>query len=190
MTRGSMMTYSRTSAAIAVLLAVALSGCQPAAGPLTAESSAAAVPSPSSSELTAIIQTAVEDRNGAVLDNPPAPRLADGQATAAYLAKRARDLPVVARSKAGFKSMGFWYTDFSTTITVESVEVTGSTASVHFKELTEEHQTSAANGPSNVPSGYSVPQTATFRASTVGWQLDSIAPSVHGGVLPMSIVED
>lgn len=190
MTRGSMMTYSRTSAAIAVLLGVALSGCQPAAGPLTAESSAAAVPSPSSSELTAIIQTAVEDRNGAVLDNPPAPRLADGQATAAYLAKRARDLPVVARSKAGFKSMGFWYTDFSTTITVESVEVTGSTASVHFKELTEEHQTSAANGPSNVPSGYSVPQTATFRASTVGWQLDSIAPSVHGGVLPMSIVED
>jgi hypothetical protein len=189
MTRGSMMRYRRTSAAIAVLLGLALSGCQPDAGPLTVESSASAVPSPSSSELAAIIQTAVEDRNGTVLDTPPAPRLADGQATAAYLAKRARDLPVVARSKAGFKSMGFWYTDFSTTITVESVEVTGSTASVHFKELTEEHQASAANGPSNVPSGYSVPKTATFRASADGWQLDSIAPSAPGGLLPMSIIK-
>ncbi|AOT03141.1 hypothetical protein [Arthrobacter sp. U41] len=54
-----------------------------------------------------------------------------------------------------------WYTDFSTTITVESIEVTGTEASVHFKELTEEHQASVANGPSNVPSGYSLPQTAT-----------------------------
>lgn len=184
------MTYRRTSASIAVLLGLALSGCQPAAGTLTVESSAAAVPSPSSAELTTIIQTAVEDRNGTVLETPPAPRLAEGQATAAYLAKRARDLPVVTRSKAGFKSMGFWYTDFSTTITVETVEVTGSAASVHFKELTEQHQASAANGPSNVPSGYSVPQTATFRASADGWQLDSIAPSVHGGGLPMSIVDD
>ncbi|MEO5993086.1 MAG: hypothetical protein ABIP92_06025 [Arthrobacter sp.] len=184
------MTYRRTSAATAVLLGLVLSGCQSAAGPLTVESPPAAVPSPSSSELTAIIQTAVEDRNGTVLDTPPAPRLTEGQATAAYLAKRARDLPVVARSKAAFKSTGFWYTDFSTKITVESVEMTGSTASVHFKELTEEHQASAANGPSNVPSGYSVPQTATFRAAADGWQLDSIAPSVHGGGLPMSIVED
>lgn len=186
-----MMTYRRTSAAIAVLLGLALSGCQPAAGPATVESSPAAVSRPSSSaELTTIIQTAVEDRNGTVLENPPAPRLAEGQATAAYLAKRARDLPVVARSKAGFKSMGFWYTDFSTKITVESAEVTGSTASVHFKELTEEHQASAAKGPSNIPSGYSLPQTATFRASADGWQLDSIAPSVHESGLRMSIVED
>ena len=46
---------------------------------------------------------------------------------------------MVARSKAGFKSRGFGYTDFSTTITVESVEVSGSEASVTFKELTEEH---------------------------------------------------
>jgi hypothetical protein len=60
MTRGSIMTYRRTSAAIAVLLGLALYGCQPAAGPLPVESSAAAVPSPSSAELTAIIQTAVE----------------------------------------------------------------------------------------------------------------------------------
>jgi len=99
---------------------------------------------------------------------------------------------VVARSKAGFKSMGFWYTDFSTTITVETVEVTRPTASVHFKELTEEHQASAANGPSNVPSGYSVPQTATFQASADGWQLDSIAPSVHGAacLCPSSRTED
>ena len=86
--------------------------------------------------------------------------------------------------------MGFRYTDFSTTITVETVEVTGSAASVHFKESTEQHQASAANGPSNVPSGYSVPQTATFRASADGWQLDSIATSVHGGGLPMPIVAD
>lgn len=183
------MTYRRTWTAIAVL-GLALTGCQPVAGPLASIAAPTAVPSPSLSELTAIIRTAVEDRNGTVLDTPPGPRLPDGQATAAYLAKRARDLPVVARAKAGFRSTGFWYTDFSTHITVESVQVTGSTASVHFKEMTEEHQASAANGPSNVPSGYSVPQIATFRASASGWQLDSIVPSLHGGGLPMSIVED
>ncbi|GAA4035483.1 hypothetical protein GCM10023063_19960 [Arthrobacter methylotrophus] len=181
------MKHPRSLAAAAVVLGLALSGCQAAAGPPT-PGSTSAVPGPSSSEFTAIIQTAVEDRNGTVLDVPPAPRLAEGQTTAAYRAKRGRDLPVVARSKAGFKSKGFWYTDFSTKITVESVEVTGSTASVHFKELTEEHQASAANGPSNVPSGYSVSETATFRGSADGWQLDSIAPSAPGGLLPMSIV--
>lgn len=109
--------------------------------------------------------------------------------TAAYRSKRARDLAVVARSKVGFKSMGFWYTSFSTKLTVESVEVTGSEASVPFKELTEEHQSSTTNGPSSVPSGYSLPQIATFRASGDGWQLDSIAPAVHGGGLPMSVVD-
>jgi hypothetical protein len=184
-----MMTCRRGEAAIAVLVGLALAGCQPAAGPLPVAAPVVAVPSPSSSELTAIIRAAVEDRNGTALDVPPAPRLADAQTTATYRAKRARDLPVVARSKAGFRSMGFWYTNFSTTITVESVEVTGATASVHFKELTEEHQASAANGPSNVPSGYSLPQTATFRATAHGWQLDSLSPSVHGGGLPMSVVE-
>ena len=51
MTRGSMMRYRRTSAVIAVLLGLALSGCQPDAGPLTVESSALAAPSPSTSEL-------------------------------------------------------------------------------------------------------------------------------------------
>lgn len=183
------MKHPGTGAAAVVLLGLALSGCQASAGPLPVDSSTAAVPSPSSSELTTIIQTAVEDRNGTVLDNPPVPRLADAQSTAAYRAKRERDLPVVARSKAGFKSKGFWYTDFSTKITVESVEVTGSTASVHFKELTEEHQASSADGPSNVPSGYSIAETATFRASADGWQLDSIAPSSPGGLLPMSIVK-
>lgn len=186
---GTAMTYRRSLAAFGVLLGFALSGCQPDAGPLTVGSPAAAVPSPSSSELSAIIRTAVEDRNGTALDVPPAPHLDDVQSTAAYRAKRARDLPVVARSKARFKSMGFWYTDFSTTITVGSIEVNGSEASVHFKELTEEHQASAANGPSNVPSSYSLPQTATFRASPDGWQLDSITPSEHGGGSPMSIVE-
>ncbi|MDQ0211912.1 hypothetical protein [Arthrobacter bambusae] len=183
------MKHPRTVAAVAVLFGLALAGCQTAAGPLPVDSSTTAVPSPSSSELLAIIQTAVEDRNATVLDNPPAPRLVEGETTAAYRAKRARDLPVVARSKAGFKSKGFWYTDFSTKIMVESVEVGGSTASVHFKELTEEHQASAANGPSNVPSGYSVSQTAMFLASVDGWQLDSIAPSTPGGLLPMSIVK-
>lgn len=183
------MKHPGTGAAAVVLLGLALSGCQATAGLPPVESSTAAAPSPSSAEFTPIIQTAVEDRNGTVLDVPPAPRLADAQTTAAYRAKRARDLPVVARSKAGFKSMGFWYTDFSTKITVESVEVTGSTASVHFKELTEQHQASAANGPSNVPSGYSVSETATFRASADGWQLDSIAPSAPEGLLPMSIVK-
>ncbi|WP_427004531.1 hypothetical protein [Pseudarthrobacter sp. H2] len=183
-----MMKYPRTSAAVAALLGFALSGCQPAAGPLTA-GSPAAVSSPSSSELAAIIQAAVEDRNGTALDTPPAPRLVDGQTTTAYRAKRERDLSVVARSKAGFKSAGFWYTSFSTTVTVESIEVAGSEASVHFKELTEEYLASKANGPSSVPSGYSLPQTATFRASADGWQLDSIAPSVHGGGMPMSVVE-
>jgi hypothetical protein len=86
--------------------------------------------------------------------------------------------------------MGFWYTDFSTKITVESIEVTGPTASVHFKELTEEHQASAANGPSSVPSVYAIPQIATFRASANGWQVDSIVPSMPGSGLPMSIVEE
>ncbi|MBT2550204.1 hypothetical protein [Arthrobacter sp. ISL-65] len=184
-----MIKYPRTSAAIAALLGLALAGCQPSAAPLTA-GSAAVVPSPSSSDLLVIVQAAVEDRNGTVLDTPPAPRLADGQTTAGYRAKRERDLPVVARSKAGFKSTGFWYTSFSTTVTVESIEVTASQASVHFKELTEEYLASKANGPSSVPEGYSLPQTATFRASADGWQLDSIAPSVHGGGSPMSIVED
>ena len=179
----------RGLAAITVLLGFALSGCQPVAGPLTVGSPSAAVPSPSSSELAVIIQTAVEDRNSTALDVPPEPHLSDIQSTAAYRAKRARDLPVVARSKAGFKSMGFWYTDFSTTITVESIDVAGSEASVDFKEFTEQHQASAANGPSNVPSSYSLPQTAMFRASADGWQLDSITPSVHGRGLPMSVVE-
>ena len=179
----------RGLAAITVLLGFVLSGCQPVAGPLTVGSPSAAAPSPSSSELSAIIRTAVEDRNGTALDVPPVPHLSVVQSTAAYRAKRARDLPVVARSKAGFKSMGFWYTDFSTTITMESIEVAGSEASVDFKEFTEQHQASAANGPSNVPSSYSLPQTAMFRASPDGWQLDSITPSVHGGGLPMSVVE-
>ncbi|MDQ0635166.1 hypothetical protein QFZ40_003075 [Arthrobacter pascens] len=116
--------------------------------------------------------------------------LGEGQMTAAYRSKRERDLTVVARSKAGFKSMGFWYTSFSTTVTVESVEVTGSEAGVRFKELTEQYQASTANGPSIAPSAYSLPQTATFRASGDGWQLDSITPTVHGGGLPMSVVED
>ena len=182
------MKYPRTLGAVAALLGLALSGCQPAAGPVTVGSSAAA-PSPSSSELATIVQAALEDRNGTVLDPPAAPRLADGQTTAAYRAKRERDLRVVARSKAGFKSAGFWYTSFSTTVTVESIDVTGSEASVHFKELTEEYLASTANGPSNVPSGYSLPQIATFRASADGWQLDSIAPSVLGGGMPMSVVQ-
>ncbi len=174
--------------AVAAVLGLVLAGCQPTAGPPTVGSSAA-VPEPPSSELVAIIQAAVEDRNGTVLDSPPAARLAAEQMTAVYRTKRERDLAVVARSKARFTSMGFWYTSFSTTLTVESVEVTGSEATVRFKELTEEYQASAANGSSSVPSGYSLVQTATFRASGDDWQLDSIAPAVHGGVLPMSVVD-
>ncbi|MET3721958.1 hypothetical protein [Arthrobacter sp. UYEF21] len=186
--RGIMIKYLRTSAAVASLLGFALAGCQPAAGPLTVGPSATP-PIPSSSELAAIVRAAVEDRNGTVLDAPTAPRLANGQTTGAYRAKRERDLPVVARSKVGFKSTGYWYTSFSTTVTVESIDVTGSEISVHFKELTEEYLSSKTNGPSSVPTGYSLPQTATFRASADGWKLDSIAPSVHGGGLPMSVVE-
>lgn len=182
------MKHPSYTVAVAVVLGLALAGCQPAAGPLTAGSPAAA-PSPSPTELAAIIQAAVEDRNGTVLDTPPAASLAGGQATAAYLSKRERDLSKVARSKARFKAMGFWYTSFSTKITVESVEVTGSEASVRFKEMTEEYQASTANGPSRIPSGYSLPQTATFRSSGNGWQLDSVAPNVHGGGLPMSVVD-
>jgi hypothetical protein len=182
------MKHSRTLTAVAALLGFALSGCQPVAGPTVGLP--ATEPGSSSSGFAAIIQAAVEDRNGTVLDTVPAPRLAEGQSTADYRAKAARDLPVVTRSKAGLKSFGFWYTSFSTTVTVESVEVTGSEAIIHFKELTEEYLASTANGPSNVPSGYSLPQIATFRACTDGWQLDSIAPAVHGFGLPMSIVED
>lgn len=187
--RGTMMKYSRNAATVAALLVLALTGCQPAVRPETVASSAS-VPSPSSSELAAIVQTAIEDRNGTALDVPPAERLDNGQTTAAYRAKRERDLSVVARSKAAFKSSGFWYTSFSTTVTVQSLEVSGAEVSVHFKELTEEYQSSAANGPSSVPTVYSLPQTALFRASAGTWQLDSIAPSEHGGALPMSVVED
>ena len=183
------MKHPRTLTAVAAVLGFALSGCQPAAGPISV-GLPAVVPSPSSSEFTAIIQAAVEDRNGTVLDTRPAPRLAEGQATADYRAKVERDLPAVTRSKAGFKSFGFWYTSFSTTVAVETIEVTGSEAIIHFKELTEEYLASTANGKSNVPSRYALPQIATFRASTDGWQLDSIAPSVRGFGLPMSIVED
>lgn len=154
------MKYPTYLVALAVVLGLALAGCQPAAAPLTVGSSASG---PSSSELAAIIQTAVEDRNSTVLDAPPAARLDEGEATAAYRSKRERDLLVVARAKAGFKSKGFWYTSFSTTVTVESIQVSGSEASVQFKELTEQYQASTANGPSSVPSGYSLPQTATFR---------------------------
>ncbi|WP_426989252.1 hypothetical protein [Pseudarthrobacter sp. Y6] len=159
--------YLRTSAAVAALLGFALAWCQPAAGPLTVGPTAT-VPSPSSSELAAIVQAAVEDRNGTVLDVPTAPRLANGQTTAAYRAKRERDLPVVARSKTGFKSTGFWYTSFSTTVMVESIDVTGS-------EMTEEYLSSKTNGPRSVPAGYSLPQTATFRASADGWQLGRVS---------------
>ncbi|MGO4857069.1 hypothetical protein [Arthrobacter sp. 2MCAF14] len=182
------MKLPRTLAAVAVLLGLALCGCQAAPGPPT-PGLTSAVPSPPSAELAAMIQTAVEDRNSTVLDTLQAPRLADRQTTAACGAKRGRDLPVVERSKARFRSAGFWYTSFSTKVTVESIEVTGSTANVHFKEQTEEYLASTANGPSSVPSGYSSPQTATFRASADGWQLDSIDLSEHGGGLPMSIVE-
>lgn len=182
------MKCPRTSAAVAALLGLALVGCEQSAGQLTVGSSATGA-GPPSSEPAAIVQTAVEDRNGTVLDIPPAALLADEQTTETYQAKRERDLSVVARSKAGLKSTGFWYTSFSTTVTVESIEVAGSEVIVHFKELTEEHLSSTANGPSSVPSGYSLAQIATFRASADGWQLDSIAPSVHGGGLPMSVVE-
>jgi hypothetical protein len=183
------MKYPVYLIAVAAVLGFTLAGCRPAPGPLAVRSSAS-VPGPSSSGLAVIIRTAVEDRNGTVLDTPPAARLAEGQMTAAYRSKRERDLLVVARSKAGFKSMGFWYTSFSTAVTVESVEVTGSEAGVRFKELTEQYQASTANGHSGVPSGYSLPQTATFRAWGDGWQLDSITPTVHGEGLPMSVVED
>jgi hypothetical protein len=182
------MKHPTCIVAVAAVLGLALAGCQPAAAPLTV-GSPAAVPGPSSSELAAIIQAAVEDRNGTVLDTPPAARLAEGQMTSAYRSKRERDLSVVPRSKARFKAMGFWYTSFSTKVTVESIHVTGSEASVRFKEMTEEYQASTAKGPSTVPSGYALPQTATFRSSGSGWRLDSIAPTVLGGGLPMSVVE-
>ena len=84
-------TYRRSLAATAVLVGFALSGCQPVAGPLTAGSPAAAVAAPSSSELSAIIQTAVEDRNGTALDVPPAQHLGDAQSTSAYRAKLAKE---------------------------------------------------------------------------------------------------
>lgn len=196
------------TAVAAALLGVALAGCQPSPGPPNAVPSSAApssaVPShvtpsiaaaaaaatPSAAEFAAIIQTAVEDRNGTALDTPPAPRLPEAKTTADYRAKRDRDLPVVTQSKARFKSFGFWYTSFSTTVTVEPMEVKGAEASVQFKELTEQHLASAANGPSNVPEGYSLPQIATFRASAEGWQLDSIAPVGNNFGLPMSVVAD
>jgi hypothetical protein len=181
-----MMKHASAITAVATLLGLGLSGCQSAGGPNP--EGPGAVPSVSSAEFTVIIQAAVEDRNGTVLDTLPAPRLADGQATEAYIAKRARDLPVVTRSKAGLKSSGFWYTSTSTTVTVDSIDVSGPEAIIQFTELTEEYLASAANGPSNVPSGYSLPQTATFRTSSDGWQLDSIVPSEHGFGLPMSIV--
>lgn len=179
------MKHPRSLASVALLFGFALAGCQAPAGTAGPTS---AVPSPSSSELAAIVQTAVEDRNATTLDAAPAPRLADRQTTADYRAKRARDLPVVSASKARFKSAGFWYTSFSTKVTVESIEVTGSEAILHFKEMTEEYQSSTANGPSSVPSGYSLRQTATFRSSADGWQLDSINPAEHGFGLPMSVV--
>lgn len=193
---------TRTAVA-AALLGVALAGCQPSPGPPNAVPSsavpshvtpsiaaAAAAATPSAAEFAAIIQTAVEDRNGTALDTPPAPRLPEAKTTADYRAKRDRDLPVVTQSKARFKSVGFWYTSFSTTVTVEPMEVKGAEASVQFKELTEQHLASAANGPSNVPEGYSLPQIATFRASAEGWQLDSIAPVGNNFGLPMSVVAD
>jgi hypothetical protein len=182
------MKYPTYMVAVVAVLGLALAGCQPAAGPV-AVGSPAAVPGPSSSDLAEIIQTAVEDRNGTVLDTPPAARLAEGQMTAAYRSKRERDLSVVARSKSRLKVTGFWYTSFSTKVTVESVEVAGSEASVRFKEMTQEYQASTATGQSSVPSGYSLPQIATFRASGSGWQLDSIVPAVHGDALPMSVIE-
>ena len=177
------MTRARTLAAVAALLVLVVTGCQSNA------SLSSATPDPSSSELAAIIQTAVEDRNGAVLDTPPAPRLSAAQTTADYRAKREQDLPKVARSKAGFKSSGFWYASFSTTVTAESMEVRGPEISIRFKELTEEYLASKANGPSTLPEGYSLPQIATFRASEQGWKLDSITPSVHSGGLPMSVAD-
>lgn len=185
---------------VVALLGLALAGCQPnagapGAGPSSTASSsagppmtAAAVATPSSAEFAAIIQTAVQDRNGVVLDLPPAPRLPEGKTTAAYRAKRERDLPVVTESKKRFKSSGFWYTSFSTTVTVESTESHGPEATVRFKELTEQHLVSAANGPSNVPEGYSLPQIATFKASAQGWQLDSITAVGNNFGLPMSVV--
>ena len=191
------------TAVVAALLGVALAGCQPSPGPPNAVPSsaapshvtpsiaaAAAAATPSAAEFASIIQTAVEDRNGTALDTPPAPRLPEAKTTADYRAKRDRDLPVVTQSKARFKSFGFWYTSFSTTVTVEPMEVKGAEASVQFKELTEQHLASAANGPSNVPEGYSLPQIATFRASAEGWQLDSIAPVGNNFGLPMSVVAD
>ena len=92
----------RTSAAVAALLALAPSGCQPAVGPLTTGSPAAA-PSPSTSGFAAIILAAVEDSTGTVLDTVLAARLADGDTRTAYLAKRGRNSqqrPVAGRIQA------------------------------------------------------------------------------------------
>ncbi|QDY89683.1 hypothetical protein E7Y32_05205 [Arthrobacter sp. UKPF54-2] len=191
---------SRRRVVVVALLGLALAGCQPNAGAPSAGApgaetssagpsmTAAAVATPSSAEFAAIIQTAVEDRNGVVLDLPPAPRLPEGKTTAAYRAKRERDLPVVTEAKTRFKSFGFWYTSFSTTVTVESTESSGAEATVRFKELTEQYQASAANGPNNVPEEYSLPQIATFKASAQGWQLDSITPVGNNFGLPMTVV--
>lgn len=66
------MKHPRTVAAAAALLLFALCGCQETAGPLM-PAATSSVPSPSSAELAAVVQAAVEDRNGTVLDTPPAP---------------------------------------------------------------------------------------------------------------------
>lgn len=188
---------------IVVLSAVllALCGCVPAApaAPVTETPGSSGTvnatltepESPEKDRMAAIIQAAVEDRNSGILAAPPASkRLGDGESTAAFKEARVLEAAELATRAKRFKAKGFWYVGSSSTVTISSILVPldHSYAVAHFNELTELRIASAA-GPSDVPTKYSLDQTARFVATENGWQLSELGlDGGTKGILPSTIV--
>ncbi|OFI39133.1 hypothetical protein BIU82_15965 [Arthrobacter sp. SW1] len=97
---------------------------------------------------------------------------------------------MAARAKR-FRDTGFWYIGASSTVEIRGIKVTADQryTLVAFNELTELRLASKA-GPSDVPTMYSLDQTARFVSTSNGWQLSELGLSDPGskGLLPSTIV--
>lgn len=149
-------------------------------------------PSPEKARMTAVILAAVEDRNSGILaEAPTSKRLADSDSTAAFKEAQTRETAELAARATRLKDTGFWYVGTSSTVDIRSVvmPLDQSYAVATFNEFTELRIASAA-GPSDVPTKYSLDQTARFVATDNGWQLSELGLSEPGskGLLPSTIV--
>jgi hypothetical protein len=171
-------------------------GVQHSAPPTDAQKTIAVTtveqPSPEKDRMAALILAAVEDRNSGILATPPASkRLVDGDSTVAFKESLARDATELASRAKRLKNTGFWYVGTSSIVDIRSVvvPVDQSYAVAHFNELTE-LRIASKSGPSDVPTKYSLDQTARFVATGDGWQLSELGLSDPGskGLLPSTIV--